>query len=56
MVIRMNKPTGAKRMSECLPLLIETMADIVEHNVIGRKTFTTEYQYHNLLRREDKAL
>src|SRR5713101_1896404 len=55
-VIRMNEPTGAKKISGCLPPLIKTKADVIERNAVGKKTFTTGSKYRNLLRSEVQHL
>src|SRR5712691_947071 len=51
-VVRMNEPTGTKKISGCLPPLFKTKADVIEPNAVGIKTFTTGAKYRNLLGRE----
>jgi hypothetical protein len=57
-VVRMNEREHAwtQKLSGCLPPLSKTTADVIEHNAIGTKTFTTRSQYHNLLGREVQHL
>src|SRR5258708_500748 len=56
LVIRMNEPTGTKKISGCLPPLIKTKADVIERTAIGIKTFAIGPKYRNLLRREFQYL
>src|SRR2546422_5313524 len=56
LVIRMNEPTGTKKISGCLPPLFNTKADVIERNAVGKKTFTTGSKYRNLLRCEVQHL
>src|SRR6266581_3108091 len=55
-VIRMNEPTGKKKISGCLPPLFKTKADVIEPNAVGIKTFTIGSKYRNMLRRQVQHL
>jgi hypothetical protein len=55
-VIGMNEPTGGEKISGCLPPLFKTKAEVIEPNAIDIKTFTTGFNYRNLLGRQVQNL